>query len=220
MLYDHLYSVWDTDALPTCEKAGTVARFCNYCNDKQVKPGDPARGHNWGSWAETFMAKERICNRLGCGEREIVNFENVTLAALGSAPAKQIDGSVDKFYGVPFTNLINGNWADSGSNGGVLSPKGQGTAYVIFTLVEPMYLDRIYFKGDGAVSMNIYVQYEGEEEFTFIGLCGGTAERENTPFKEPNPEKRIAKVKLQEDNPPNGTSLWQEVAFVIVNKED
>ena len=218
--YDHLYSSWDTDTLPSCTKPGTVARYCNFCNAKETRPGDSAKGHLFGSWTEVFMARERVCTRIGCGEKEMQSFDDVTLAALGSSPSNQIDGSTAMFYGVPFTNLINGNWNDSGSNGGVLSPKGQGTAYVIFTLIEPMTLDRIYFKGDGSISMNIYVQYEGEDTFTFIGLCGGVADKENTPFKTPDTTKNIVKVKLQEDNPPNGTSLWQEIAFVRISGEE
>ncbi len=212
--YDHLYSTWDTDTQPDCTRPGTVARFCSYCNDKQVKQGDPAKGHLWGQWQEAFMARERTCGRLGCGEKEIQNFADVTMTVLGNKPADQIEGNSDAFYDVPFTALINGTWNEG--SGHFVGPRGNGAAYVIFTFIEPTAIDRIYFKGDGSVSMNILVQYEGEDDFTFIGLCAGAADKENTPFKEPDPTKKIVKVKFQEDNPPKGTSMWQEVAFVKV----
>lgn len=215
--YNHLYSSWDTDTMPTCTKPGTVARYCNYCNAKEVRSGDPAKGHQFSSWAETFMARERTCTRLGCGEKEIESFDDVTMQVLGSVPTRQIEGSVSAFFGVPLTNLVNGKWNDNSDNGGVLAPNGSGTAHVIFNFVEATALDRVYFKGDGTVNMNIYVQYEGEEDFTFIGLCGGTSEKENTPFKTPDPTKKIVKVKLQEEDPRRGESLWQEVAFVKIS---
>ena len=215
--YDHLYSSWDTDTMPTCTKPGTVARYCNFCNAKEVRSGDPAKGHQFSSWAETFMARERTCTRLGCGEKEIESFDDVTMQVLGSVPTRQIEGSISAFFGVPLTNLVNGKWNDNSDNGGVLAPNGSGTAHVIFNFVEATALDRIYFKGDGTVNMNIYVQYEGEEDFTFIGLCGGTSEKENTPFKTPDPTKKIVKVKLQEEDPRRGESLWQEVAFVKIS---
>ena len=216
--YDHVYTAWDTDTQPTCTKAGTVAQYCQYCNAKQSKPGDPAKGHQFGAWQEAFMARERTCARLGCGEKEIQSFKDVTLEVLGSAPAEQIEGNTDAFFQVPFTALINGTWNES--YGKFVGPNGSATAYVIFTLVEPTTLDRIYFKGDGTVNMNIYVQYEGEDDYTFIGLCAGVSDKENTPFKEPDPTKKIAKIKFQEENPKRGESLWQEVAFVKVATEE
>jgi len=216
--YNHLYSTWDEDTKPDCVKAGTVARYCQYCNAKQTKPGDPPKGHQFGQWQEAFMARERICGRPGCGEREVQNFKDVTLEVLGSSPSEQIEGNTDAFFQVPFTALINGTWDES--YGKFVGPNGSATAYVIFTLLEPTTLDRIYFKGDGTVNMNIYVQYEGEDDYTFIGLCAGVADKENTPFKEPDTSKKIAKIKFQEENPKRGESLWQEVAFVKVATEE
>lgn len=213
--YNHLYTTWDQDTQPSCTKAGTVARYCQYCNDKQTKQGDPAKGHLFGSWQEAFMARQRTCQRLGCGEIEMEKFKDVTTAVLGNNPGSQIEGNDAQFYKVPFTALVNGTW-DEG-HGHFVGPNGTGAAYVIFTLAEPTALDRIYFKGDGSVAMTIYVQYEGEDDYTFIGLCGGTPDKESTPFKEPDPNKKIVKVKFLEETPAQGTSMWQEVAFVKVD---
>ncbi|MBO5261662.1 MAG: InlB B-repeat-containing protein [Clostridia bacterium] len=214
--YNHLYSGWDVDQKADCVKPGTYARYCDYCNDKQIKVGDPALGHQFGQWQEAFMARQRTCQRLGCGEIEIENFKNVTVSVLGSKPAEQITGSTTNFYVVPFTNLINNRW-DEG-HGEFVGPKGNGTAYVQFNLLEPTTLDRIYFKGEGVTSINVYVQYEGEDDFTLVGICGGCSDKEDTPFVEPDSSKNILSIKFVEDNPPNGTSKWQEVAFVKVEE--
>ena len=215
--YNHSYTGWDVDTQPTCSKPGTSARYCEYCNDKQIKVGDPAKGHQYGMWQEAFMAKERLCSRPGCGEREIIQYENVTVSILGNAPASQITGSTANFYVVPFTNLINNRW-DEG-HGEFVGPKGTGTAHVQFNFIEATTLDRIYFKGEGVTSINVFVQYEGEDDFALIGVCGGAATKEATPFVEPDSSKKIVSVKFVEDNPPNGTSKWQEVAFVKIAEE-
>ena len=139
------------------------------------------------------------------------------MEVLGSAPAEQIEGNTNAFFQVPFTALINGTWNES--YGKFVGPNGSATAYIIFTLVEPTTLDRIYFKGEGVTSINVYVQYEGEDDFTLVGICGGAPDKESTPFVEPDADKKILSVKFVEDNPPNGTSKWQEVAFVKVAEE-
>ena len=217
--FNHYYSSgWDVDQKATCDKAGTYARYCEYCNDKQVKAGDPALGHQYGQWQEAFMARERKCQRLGCGESEIVSFENLTVTVLGNRPAKQIVGTTDKFYSAaPFTNLINGRW-DEGY-GEHVSPNGKGTAYIQFNFITPTTLDRVYFKATGSVSVNIYVQYEGDEEWSLIGICGSCPDKENTPCAVINDTRNIMAVKFVEDNPQNGAAIWQEIAFVRVVEE-
>ena len=179
---------------------------------------DGSYNHLWGSWEESFMKKQRQCSRPGCGAIECVNYNNVTAAVLGNNPSMQIKGSTDKFYVVPFTNLVNGKWNDS--YGEVVCPKGTGEAYVTFTFVEATVLDRIYFKGEGVTSINVYVKYEGDEEFTLVGICGGTAITDETPFLETDTERKIVSVRFVETNPPQGTSKWQEVAFVKIPNEE
>ena len=215
--YNHSYLAWDDGNKATCTKPGTSERYCQYCNNKEIKEGDPALGHQFGMWQEAFMSKERICNRAGCGEKEIVTYENITVSALGSAPGNQIVGNKETFYDVPFTNLINNRW-DEGF-GEFIGPRGGNMSYVQFNLIEAMVLDRIYFKGEGVTSINVFVQYEGEDDFTLLGVCGGAPTKETTPFVTPDTTRKIVSVKFVEDTPPQGTSKWQEVAFVKVAKE-
>ena len=163
------------------------------------------------------MSRERVCTRLGCGASEHQSFKDITLETLGNSPAEQISGNTNAFFVVPFTALINGDWNEG--HGKFVAPNGYPQAYVTFELLEPTALDRIYLKGDGTANVGIYVQYEGEDEYTFIGFCPGVSEREDTPYREPDASKRIVKVKIQEDNPQKGESMWQEVVFCKITEE-
>ena len=216
--YNHNFDIWDVESLASCTKPATMVRVCLDCGEREIKEGDPAIGHNFGLWEDAFMAKQRRCTRLGCGELEIVQYKDVTLEVLGSKFAEQIEGNSDAFYNVPFTNLVNGKW-DEGS-GHFVGPKGVGAAYVIFNLIEPSKLDRIYFKGQGLTGINVLVQYEGDDDYTLVGVCSSADEKEKTPYVSPDPDKKIISIKFLEENPPNGTTMWQEVALVRVAEEE
>ncbi len=215
--YDHLYGPWEEDQKADCTKPGTSARYCEYCQNKEIKIGDPAKGHSFGLWEEAFMAKQRTCSRPGCGEKEIIQYKDVTEELLGNDPGEQIEGSTEKFYSIPFTSLVNNKWDESW--GEFVGPNGTGKAHVIFNLVEATTLDRIYFKGSGVTTINIFVQYEGESDFVRVGGVSSAPDKESTPFVEPDATKKIVAIKFVEDNPPQGTSMWQEVAFVKVAEE-
>ena len=215
--YNHNYSGWEDGTPADCVTPGTTVRYCLECNKEQSMVGAAALGHKFGSWNETFMAKERVCSRLGCGETETVKYKNITTSILGNAPAEQIDGNTEAFYDVPFTNLINNKW-DEGF-GQFIGPRGNGQAYVQFNFKEATAIDRIYFKGEGVTSINAYVLYEGEDEFALLGIYGSVSEKEATPFYETDATRKIVAVKFVEENPPQGTSKWQEVAFVKIAEE-
>ena len=213
--YNHSYSAWDIDQKAGCTRDGTYARYCTFCNDKQTKTGDPALGHLYAPWEEAFMSKQRKCQRLGCGEIEIKNFENLTVSVLGETPVRQIEGSNDRFYAAaPFTNLINNRW-DEGY-GEHVSPKGNGTAHIQFNFIEPTAIDRVYFKATGSVSVNIYVKYEDSEEWALLGICGSSVDKDSAPYVEADNTRKVVSVKIVEESPQNGMSIWQEVAFVKV----
>ena len=215
--YNHDYGGWQDGTAADCTTAGTSVRYCNLCDNPQTKVGAAPLGHKFGTWSETFMAKERVCQRLGCGERESVSFKNITTSLLGNSPADQIDGNTENFYDVPFTNLINNKW-DEGF-GEYISPRGTGQAYIQFNFVEATAIDRVYFNGSGVTSINTFVLYEGDDEFTLVGIMGGVSEKEMTPFAETDATRKVVAVKFVEENPPQGTSYWREVAFVKVAEE-
>ena len=92
-------------------------------------------------------------------------------------------------------------------------------AYVEFTLKNAAVIDRIYFKGAGTANVAIYVQYEGDDDYTMLSYCGGVDDYTASPFAKPDTTKKIVRVKILEQNPPQGTSLWQEVVFARVEEE-
>lgn len=216
--YNHKWGQWDVDTLPTCTKAGTQAQYCEKCSAKNTIAGDPATGHTWRPWTEGFMRRERFCSKAGCDGAEYQQFKDITIASLGAKPGEQIEGNTEAFYNVPFTNLINGRWNEG--FGEFIGPRGNGMAYVQFNMVEPTYIDRVYFKGQGVTSINIFVQYEGDSDFTLIGICGAAADKESSPFATVDGTKKVLAVKFVEDTPPQGTSQWQEVAFVKESTEE
>ena len=210
--YNHAYSAWEDYAAATCTKAELYARYCIYCDSMETMYMGTPLGHNYGAWQEAFMSKERTCNRIGCGAVERVEYENVTLKALGSSPENQIIFDTDVFYSTPGINLVNGNWDESMAQ--CLCPKGSGEAAVVFAFVNPMSIDGIYFRGRYVTSVNVFVQYEGEEELVLVGICGSVNYFNDTRIVNVDSSKKVAAVVLVEENPPNGTSQWHEIAFV------
>ena len=223
--YNHEWGSWDMDKKPDCVKAGTVARYCNKCNSKETATGDPALGHLWGTWTESFMRMERACGRLGCTEKDIRNYENVTTALLGNNPNVKGDGQYYS-YANPVPNLYNGNWDEDQTS--CFAGKGQGDISVTAVLATPSSLDRIYFKGRNGGTVNVYVQYEGESDFTRVGSCSFVTDAENSkpanerlvPYVTVDNTKNIVSIKFEQKEPPNGTSLWEEFAFVRVATEE
>ena len=215
--YEHLYGTWEQEQIAKCTTPGTSARYCEYCQHKQTMITEAAKGHSVTEWQESFMQRTGVCTRLDCGMTITEKFENVTKTVLGKNPSEQIEGSTSKFYSVPFTSLINDRWNEGW--GEFVGPNGTGTAYVQFNFVEASALDRIYFKGQGVTAINIYVQYEGEADFIHVGVCVGAADVENTPYVSVDNTKKVASVKFVEENPPQGTSMWQEVAFTKAIEE-
>ena len=215
--YRHSYSYWSELKEADCVSGGTLARYCSVCGNEQtmVNSASPTAVHDWGAWTDAFMRIQRTCQRFGCGMTEFIELENVTFSVLGSSPINQIEFDSQMFYtgagSVAPTVLIDGTW-DGRNAGDGYATTGKGAAYVIFKLVEPTTLDRIYFKGQDVTEIEVYVQYESDSGYTLIGTCGSASEKEQADFVVPNDEKIIA-VKFVEQAPTNGMSYWQEVAF-------
>lgn len=225
--YDHNFGIWEDDTPATCTKPAVIAQYCSYCQAKQTQEqGEPA-GHLWDTWKEAFMRMERSCGRLGCTDKEIKNYTNVTIGCLGNNPGDQVSlegpGSI---YNVPLSQLYNAQWDEEQTS--CIAGRGDGTFSVIANLVEAQALDRIYFKGRGGGTVNVYVQYEGESDYTMVGACAFITATENAkPAEErqiayvsPDATKKIVSVKFTQENPPQGTSFWEEFAFVKVATEE
>lgn len=215
--YGHLFGSWEEEKRADCTNAGVYARYCLYCQYKQTKISEPAKGHQVTSWQDHFMTKVGVCTRIGCNEIIKVSYNNVTSDVLGNDAEAQIEGNNDKFFSPSFINLVNGKWDDGA--GEYVSPRGNGAAYVQFNLISATSLDRIYFKGESLTSIIVYVQYEGDEEFTLAGICGSTTDIDNIPYVEADSTKKIVSVRFVEENPSIGGAKWQEIAFTKALEE-
>ena len=226
--YNHQWGYWDVDTLPNCVKAGTQAQYCNICNAKSVTAGDPAKGHDWSSWQEAFMRKERSCERTGCDEVEKIAYENVTGALLGLDAIKQIkiEGTWQS-TGTGDADLFDGNWKQPANTG--FASNGQSDELsVTVTLLEPSVFDRVYLKGRGTGSVYIQILYQGDSDYTPAGtsaFVGGAEDQKpieemNIPYAEVDTSRAVVAVRFVQKNPPNGTSIWEEFAFVRVKAED
>ena len=221
--YDHYWTAWDTDRLPTCTEPGLAAQYCQTCNAKNTMTGDPATGHKWREWEEGFLKRQRTCGALGCGAEQYQEFENITISTLGTDPDKQIKIFMSEGgwgYGRAAC-LVNGNWDEPAS--ATFCGKG-GEVSVTINLETPSKMDRIYVKGHGAgFAFNVYVQYEGESEYTLVGASSflsyaQDADKENRviPFASVDNTTNIVSVKVVVPNSSHGEDYWDEIAFVTI----
>ena len=89
------------------------------------------------------------------------------------------------------------------------------------TLFTPMSFDRIYVKGRGSATFNVYVKYQGESEFSLLGAGAFLGAEENTkdpaerkiPFVEVDGNKVVEKVQIVMPTPSNGGDYWEECGF-------
>ena len=226
--YDHNFGQYEDGQPATCTTPGTKVRYCSYCQGTDTVEGDPPLNHQFKGWTEGFLRKERTCTRPGCGETEFIAYENVTLQLMGSGGLKQltIDGT---WYnsGTGDADLFNGKWDEPGGSG--FASNGQSEVLsVTVQLAAPATMDRIYLKGRGIGSVAIQVLYEGDSDYTAVGNSAFLGDAENSkpleekviPYAEVDSARNIVSVKFVQQNPPQGTSTWEEFAFVRVVEEE
>lgn len=224
--YDHNFGQYEQGDAADCTKAGTLVRYCTYCQGTDTIEGDPPKGHNFTSWTDGFLSRKRTCQRAGCGEVESIEFENVTLDLLGNNPIAQTSVSGGYYaYANPVPFLYNKVWDEEQAS--TFASNGQGDLVLTVRLAEADQFDRIYLKGRGGGNVNIYVQYEGDANFSLVGMAAFLSDAENSkpleekniPYVDVDTTRNVVAVKFEQLAPPNGTSLWEEFAFVKVVTE-
>ena len=229
LTYDHVFTGGWMDGKPaTCDEPATIERYCDECSYKEEKPSGNKLGHQWNQWEEAFMRMERTCGRGTCDEKEIRNYKNVTNDVLGEKPSNQIESTGDgTFYTVnPFTTLFNNNWDEEWTAS--IIAHGNGDAELTVTFAKKMALDRIYLKGVNGGTVQISVLYDGDSKYTNLGSCSFLSDAEDAkpkndrlvPYVETDPTREIVSAKFLQEEPPQGTSRWQEIAFVILDTEE
>lgn len=223
--YDHNFTQYVDGNPATCTTPATKVQYCTYCQGENITESGEPLGHQWGAFEEAFMRKERACGRAGCGEKEIVEYSNVTLELLGKNYAQNItvDGPV---FTNPATLLFNGTWDEDWKSS--FAASSSTTVSVTARLETYSTFDRIYFSGIGGSQVSIFVQYEGESDFSFLGItsflsegnAGGLPVEDIVfPFVTVDNTKNVVAVKVVEENPKRGEAVWKEIAFVKVVDE-
>lgn len=221
--YDHIWSGWDEDyEKPTCTTAGKKAQFCQTCNTTNTMIGKPAKGHDWPLWQEGFLQRERTCKTLGCGATQEQKFDNITVSTLGNDPGSQLKLEMSAGWGADRVGaVINGNWDEA--NSATFCGKSCEVKVTI-NLLNVAKMDRIYVKGHGAgSSFNIFVQYEGDSEYTLAGTGSflsdaQDADKENRiiPYATVDNTRNVVSVKVVMPQASNGLDYWDEVAFISI----
>ena len=195
----HEWSSWDTQKQATCYDNEVLVRFCSRCGDGEEKDGVSALGHNLTNFEYSLMSHTAYCTR--CKTTLTYNYENLA----SSIKKTTISGNV---IGAENVNcLYNGIWDETS---GTFCAKG-GSVTVDIEFPTATDADVIYIKGKGGYTYNLYVLYEGDSEYTMVGM--GSFGNEPSRF---DLDRKITKISIQMENGGNLDGYWQEVAIVKI----
>ena len=198
-LSSHSWSDWSTKTEATCYDKEVLYRKCSVCNDIEEKDGISALGHNLTAFNYGMLSHSAYCDR--CKTSIVCNYENLA----SSIKKTTIEGNV---IGAENVNcLYNGNWDETS---GTFCARG-GSITVNIEFEQPTDADIIYVKGKGYYSYSVYVLYEGDSEYTMIGI--GSFGSEACRF---NLDRKITKISIQMENGGNLDGYWQEVAILKI----
>ncbi|MBQ3589328.1 MAG: hypothetical protein II980_02635, partial [Clostridia bacterium] len=178
-----------------------------------------ALGHDMGPAVEAGFSNKSTCRRTGCGETVYTDFVNCTKDTLGNNPSAQVQRLSGDGWGMDKVScIVDGMWDQA--NGAVFAGRGDEIKIDI-TLKVPSSFDRIYVKGRGSATVNVYVKYQGDSELQLLGSCAFLGDEENSkdpaerkiPFVEVDNTKVVEIVELVMPTPSNGSDYWEEVGF-------
>lgn len=188
----------------TCTKGGYDEFRCMKCYElKRVYYDDePALGHQWGSWTDVAMGRNRTCKR--CNEEETETYKNITSTSIDGAIT--MDG---EWYGTNGTGpLVNGKWDDE--HKATIATKS-GACGLIIKLKPNVKADKFYVAGTGSTGYTVLVTYEGESDPVSIGMgsLGSIMafDLDNT--------RNISEIRIDIENGTGGVDTWQEVALAV-----
>ena len=195
----HNWSDWMIETHANCNDNEVLYRKCPACGEVEKKDGADALGHSFGAFSYGLLSHAAYCSR--CHTSVVFNYENLA----SSIKKTTISGDVLGAENVDC--LYNGNWDEIG---GTFCARG-GSITVNIEFEQPTDADIIYVKGKGYYSYSVYVLYEGDSEYTVIGI--GSFGSEACRF---NLDRKITKISIQMENGGNLDGYWQEVAILKV----
>jgi len=221
--YNHQWGGYYVFEDATCDAAGILAKDCTLCGSsmKVEDASAPALGHDLGAAVEQGFGTVQSCTRPECDYKVVVEYTNVTDEALGNSPADCVKLTEGSAWG-EITCIVDGRW----DNGSTIAGKGDKMV-VDITFENATVIDRIYLKGRGAeAEFKLYVQYEGENDFTYVGEGKFLTDTENSspdrkiPYAEVNGTKKVTKVQIIMPTPSVGSDQWEEIGFFRLPDEE
>lgn len=195
----HSWSNWETEKSANCYDDEVLSRECSACGDAEEKKGVSALGHNLTNFNYEMLSHTAYCDR--CKTTLTYNYENLA----SSIKKTTIEGNV---LGAENVNcLYNGNWDETS---GTFCAKG-GSVTVDIEFPKATDADIMYIKGKGNYTYFVYALYEGDSEYTMIGM--GSFGNEACRFEL---DKKITKISIQMENGGYLDGYWQEVAILKV----
>ena len=211
----HSYGAWSTDTEVSCTTDGTQIRACTGCGKIEKRLIESAYGHIFGEWSDDGFFVVSSCQR-GCGEVKSKEVENHTLGLIDEGDI-EMSG---KFYG-DLGSIIDGSW----DNSNPVAPAQSNDYTVTVTLKEATQLDRFYAKGVGTgLSFYVYVKYEGDYEYTLMGMLSFLTVEENKkaerviPYITLDEEKKVEAIKILIPTITSPTEYLEEIALAKIEK--
>ena len=194
--------MWQEEKKATCTEAQIDIRSCAICGETERKNGIGPLGHDISQWEYSLMSQSGYCPQ--CNTTVKYDYENLTTEIKETT----IEGNVIGAENVDC--LYNGNWDETA---GTFCGKG-GSVTVNIELNQATDIDLIYIKGKGNYTYNLYVLYEGDSEYTLVGMgaFGDTATRFDIG-------KKITKISIQMENGGYFDGYWQEIALAQIITE-
>ena len=201
---NHRFSQWNYDpAYADCTQDAIATRYCLDCNEEEIEIKEDAHGHRYNNfWTYSFMKKSRTC--YVCDHVQDVEFSQITDVVTYATVTDNVYGSKN------VDCLFNGIWNEESDNS--FCGKDDTPVTVTIRLKPNTSPDGIYIQGTGNQSLNIFVKFQGDTEYTFIGISYFSCEGVLTFL----PDKPISEIKLVMDHSGEGVVFWQEVAFVNI----
>lgn len=200
----HRFTIWNYDPeFPSCTEDATAKRYCLDCNEAEIEILDDAYGHKYNDlWTYSFMKKSRKCYE--CDYIQEVEFTDISENIVGA----EIIGSVYNENKVDC--LFNKNWNDVSTD--AFCGKDETEVTVKIGLKPNTSPHGIYIKGSGSSSLEVYVKYQGDTEYSLISIRAFGSEPTLTLLD----GKPITEIQLIMRNGGSGMELWQEIAIVKI----
>lgn len=197
----HSFGSWDFSYVdPTCTEDGIGMRLCYNCGGKDYRPGAQKLGHDFSAGGWTYGLMEQSCQ---CGRcYKTINYTYTSLS--DKIKETTIKGST---YGNDVSCLYNNVWNETT---GTFCGKG-GSVTVDIEFTSATYADCVFIKGAGSYSYSLFVLYEGDTEYTLIGM--GAFGENATRFEI---GKTITNARISMENGGTGDGYWQEIAFAKI----